>query len=43
MGQVAHAIDVAPVKVVRQVFGAEIRVGKRTRVVVQDGVFADLK
>jgi hypothetical protein len=43
MGQVAHAIHVAPVKVVRQVFGAKIRVGKGTGVVVQDSVFADLK
>jgi hypothetical protein len=43
MGQVAHAIDVAPVKVVRQVVGAEVRVGKRRSVVVQDGVFADLE
>jgi hypothetical protein len=41
--QVADAVHVAPVKVVRQVVGSQVCVGKRTRVVVEDSVGADLK
>ena len=43
VGQVADAVDIAPVKIVRQMRRLHILMRQGTRVVVVDGIVADLR